>query len=510
MTPAERVRVHATAWAILKDPHAADDVAQELALRLEKNSDDVEPGVRGSWIARQAVGMSMNRRRGERRRARNERDAGLFRAARRSEASDAPLEQAEDMEQVRTALAGLEERQRLPLILRYFHDRRLAEIASILEVPVSTAHERLQRGLSTMRGMMRRVDVTPALIGLALPRAAVVVAPTAVVGRLSVLAGGAYWLSRAAVLLAVASLSPEVPGAGPNPEADLMLCAVEPQAEPPRFPEPPPVQPPAVPEVHELEAPVPPVAPPPAGEPVGEGRPDAGEEPAAPETWRAEEPAHGDLVSGAQGPRILPWRSAREGRTSERGATPGGAHPSSGESRGRDSGDGGYDTGHSSSRGTGEDDSGSLDSGSGPSGNGDEGDGGSDGGSDDGEPGENGPDVPDTGESNGGGLFGGSLPGRVTTRDGAPTGDLWVIALPVSRDEGAAAGGTGPSGPSQPIASAQTDDLGRFRLHLPEGAGELTVQVAVQDEEGEFALLPLVEAAEGVWEREGALRLEVE
>ena len=236
LTLAERVRIHATAWAILGDPHAAEDVVQDLALRLESGCPEPDGPRRESWIARQAIGLSKNHRRGRRRRARRELEAGLSRARRRSDPPDGLLVRQEDHARLRSALADLEENQRLPLVLRYFHDRRLAEIAEILDVPVSTAHERLRRGLRRLRGRLGDADLVPALIGLSVPRAALVLGPTTLLARISMVAGGTWGVARAALLLAAASLLPQAVHSVAEPPPSEVLVA----AAPPRFSDPPP------------------------------------------------------------------------------------------------------------------------------------------------------------------------------------------------------------------------------------------------------------------------------
>lgn len=212
MTTAERVRVHATAWAMLGDSHAADDVAQELSLKLEGlDRAGLDPDARRTWIARQAIGLSKNKKRAARRRLHYEWEAGFRRMARRCDPPELDLEREEHAGQVREALGRLPREQREPIVLRYFHGSRLVEIAEHLGLPLSTAHERLQRGLARLRRELREVDVAPALVGLSLPRASVVTVPALVAGRIG--AGifgagmGAATLLKAALWVGTLSLA---------------------------------------------------------------------------------------------------------------------------------------------------------------------------------------------------------------------------------------------------------------------------------------------------------------
>lgn len=235
LTTSERARVHATAWTILGDTHAAEDVAQELAMRLQEDPAAEDPHLRGSWIARQALGLSLNRRRARVRRSWHEEVAGGFRAEGWVESPEWLVERAEEADQVREALASLDEVHRSPLILRYFHGRRLNEIATILGVPLSTAHERIQRGLHFLRGRLRRTEVAPALIGLALPRATVLVAPVVVATRASIAVGTVYGLARAAVLAGLLGLAPQADPEQATASADLDLARIELPTTPPHF-----------------------------------------------------------------------------------------------------------------------------------------------------------------------------------------------------------------------------------------------------------------------------------
>lgn len=485
MTPAERVRVHATAWAILGDAHLADDVTQDVALRLDRDGLGWSAEERRSWIARQAVGLARNRRRGELRRVRNEREAGLPRARRRGHAPERGLEQAEDLDQVRAALARLEERQRLPVVLRFFHDRRLAEIASILGVPVSTAHERLQRGLSTLRGHLRRTDVAPALIGLALPRATAVLAPAAVVARASVLASGGFWLARAAVLLAAATLGSHAPDVQVQVDPELAVArAAEPQVRTPRFPQPPPAQ-----ERQDRGGSEPeggrggpgPLQPPHRG---GDSTvPDAGEEGLEPEG------SPGQELGAARPFRPLPFASGSATRAPRPGSpvhpavprtSPGDPDQASGEG-GRGGGGGVLSNSTSPGRGGGEGDGGGGLGASGAvwagSGGDDKGDGDDDGG----------PGVASLVAS------GTPLLGRVEV-DGSGEAGLWVLAQDPDAEDG------------PPLASAVTGTDGRFELLL-DPAVEALIVVAVPDGEGALHRLPLRASDLGP---DGGLRLDVE
>jgi RNA polymerase sigma-70 factor (ECF subfamily) len=74
------------------------------------------------------------------------------------ESGDATPEQRvidlESRGMVRKALDGLEDAFRLPLLLHYFQDLSVAEIAAIMEIPEGTVKTRLSRGRDRLRAEM--------------------------------------------------------------------------------------------------------------------------------------------------------------------------------------------------------------------------------------------------------------------------------------------------------------------------------------------------------------------
>jgi RNA polymerase sigma factor (sigma-70 family) len=494
----ERARVHATAWAILGDSHAADDVAQELSLHMQDLPGIGDPRVRGSWVARKALGMSLNRRRGERRRWAHEREAGAARARLEVELPTCPLEREEDVLAVRQALGALEERERLPLILRYFHDRRLSEIASILDIPLSTAHERLQRGLGQLRGRLRRLEVTPALVSLALPRASVVLLPAAAVGRTAILASGGWGLMRAAALVATIGLAPLIPRVvsitggselevARVPEASMPQVFVTPPsddgtsagdlgrglgrngASPPGF-----IPPPRREGRRESEGGTTPETRTKDSKPVGGGfvpqTQDQAEGGPAARGWL---PGSGPVpvrADSATGDDSVDWEQSQ----SEAQGPGGGQPPEQSES---DASDG---------------------PGSGP------GDGPGSGSPGNGGPGSGNDDPPVAGAQVWG--SGAPWPGQVlAAASGEPLAGVWVLLKAASVDDESA---DESAVDDPPVAAAATDDQGRFELPWPGGSGAWKLVVGVPNQAGGFDELPLQGRPD--WEFGVALTLELD
>jgi RNA polymerase sigma-70 factor (ECF subfamily) len=56
------------------------------------------------------------------------------------------------------AIDELDEKHRLPIILRYFHEMPTEEIAEVLEISVGTVHSRLHNARSRLNGDLQRIQ----------------------------------------------------------------------------------------------------------------------------------------------------------------------------------------------------------------------------------------------------------------------------------------------------------------------------------------------------------------
>ncbi|MBI5104439.1 MAG: sigma-70 family RNA polymerase sigma factor [Solirubrobacterales bacterium] len=131
------------AWLIVRDAHAAEDLAQEgfvAAIRALDRFDRSRPF--GPWlrtiVARRAI------------------DAARARALRR-EVGDAPLEHlpaaaqpAGRDDELLAAIAALPDEQRVPVVLRHLLELTPGEIAALLDLPRGTVNSRLRRGLDAL------------------------------------------------------------------------------------------------------------------------------------------------------------------------------------------------------------------------------------------------------------------------------------------------------------------------------------------------------------------------
>lgn len=133
------------AESILGDPDDAEDVAQETFIRVATHLENYrgEAGIK-TWL----YVIALNVCRGKLRVRKAQRILLSVLSAWQA-LSERPLspekmtEQSELYKKLEVAVDGLDEKHRLPLILRYVHQLTIPEIAKILELNEGTVHSRL-------------------------------------------------------------------------------------------------------------------------------------------------------------------------------------------------------------------------------------------------------------------------------------------------------------------------------------------------------------------------------
>lgn len=157
----------------LRDEAAADDLAQELFLRLWQRADqwDGRGSLRG-WLFRIATNLALNYLRGERRRPQQslERTLGADVDMARGEAElpawlfdelpgpDELAERAEGADRLRAMVGALPASKRAVLQLVHDADLSLAEVAALLGVPVGTVKSRLHYAIRRLAAEWRTED----------------------------------------------------------------------------------------------------------------------------------------------------------------------------------------------------------------------------------------------------------------------------------------------------------------------------------------------------------------
>lgn len=141
---------------MLNDGAEAEDVAQEVFLRVWREAPRWRPGAAKfeTWMHRVALNLCYDRMR--RRREKPDPEAGFLVADPAPLASEAWLAQQRSAK-VQAALAGLPERQRAAIALVHFQDMTNIAAAEALEISVEALESLLARGRRAMKGALAEV-----------------------------------------------------------------------------------------------------------------------------------------------------------------------------------------------------------------------------------------------------------------------------------------------------------------------------------------------------------------
>ena len=152
--------VYATALRVLRDPHLAEDISQEIFVRLWRKPDSyvAERGRFLTWL----ISVSRNRAvdevrsRGRRQRYETASPEEQERELPAGNANDPAInaQLAEEARAVRAALAGLPGEQRQVIELAYFGGFTQQEISQKLGQPLGTVKTRIRLGMQKLRATL--------------------------------------------------------------------------------------------------------------------------------------------------------------------------------------------------------------------------------------------------------------------------------------------------------------------------------------------------------------------
>lgn len=148
--------VYSTALRVVRDVQLAEDIAQEVFLRVWRRPSQYVPqrGRFVTWLLTLARNRAIDeiRARG-RRRLRETAGEELERALPADEGQDLALaaQLADERQKVRRALASLPPEQRRVIEMAYYGSYALREIAVALSQPLGTVKTRIRRGMQRLR-----------------------------------------------------------------------------------------------------------------------------------------------------------------------------------------------------------------------------------------------------------------------------------------------------------------------------------------------------------------------
>jgi RNA polymerase sigma-70 factor, ECF subfamily len=136
--------VYRLALSILDDPGEADDATQESLLAALRGLDSFHGASSlKTWLFSITINICRTRLQKQKRSDRLRQIlGGILRTQNAPSVEEHAIENQSD-EALWRAIHSMDEKHRLPILLRYYHDLSVAEIASILQIPEGTVHSRL-------------------------------------------------------------------------------------------------------------------------------------------------------------------------------------------------------------------------------------------------------------------------------------------------------------------------------------------------------------------------------
>ena len=152
--------VYSTALRVLRDPHMAEDISQEIFVRLWRKPDSyvAERGRFLTWLISVTRNRAVDelRSRGRRQRYETASPEEQQRELPAGNANDPALnaQLAEEARTVRAALAGLPDEQRRAIELAYFGGLTQQEVSQRLGQPLGTVKTRIRLGMQKLRAAL--------------------------------------------------------------------------------------------------------------------------------------------------------------------------------------------------------------------------------------------------------------------------------------------------------------------------------------------------------------------
>jgi RNA polymerase sigma-70 factor (ECF subfamily) len=136
--------VYRLALSILDDSSEAEDATQDALLAALRALDSFHGAASlKTWLFSITVNLCRTRLQRHRRYERLTKILGEILRVRNTPSVEEGTIQSESNEALWRVIRNLDEKHRIPVVLRYYHDLSVAEIAHILQIPEGTVHSRL-------------------------------------------------------------------------------------------------------------------------------------------------------------------------------------------------------------------------------------------------------------------------------------------------------------------------------------------------------------------------------
>ena len=149
--------VYRLALSILDDPDEAEDGTQETFLAaLRALSSFREGAAFKTWLFSITINVCRSRlRRGKNRGRLQQILQSLFTLRGAVEHPEATAILDESDAELWNAIRALDDKHRIPVVLRYYHDLPVADIATMLNIPPGTVHSRLNHAREKLRAQLK-------------------------------------------------------------------------------------------------------------------------------------------------------------------------------------------------------------------------------------------------------------------------------------------------------------------------------------------------------------------
>ncbi|MDN3954526.1 RNA polymerase sigma factor [Sporolactobacillus laevolacticus] len=137
------------AWHYLKNEHDALDALQEVSCRVYKHFHKVEnPKYVKTWMIRIMINYCLDELKRQKKAMSVDSVPDRF---------ETPPDQAAKLD-IEQLVHGLDEKYQLIILLKYYHQYTLSEIAENLDIPLGTVKTRLNHGLERLRKQLDREE----------------------------------------------------------------------------------------------------------------------------------------------------------------------------------------------------------------------------------------------------------------------------------------------------------------------------------------------------------------
>lgn len=150
--------VYRLALSILDNPDDAEDGTQEAFIAALRALDSFREGAAfKTWLFSIAINVCRSRLRRENNRGRLQQILqSLFHLRGEGEHPERTTMQNEADAELWCAVRTLDDKHRIPVVLRYYHDLPVTEIAAILDIPPGTVHSRLSHAREKLRALLKK------------------------------------------------------------------------------------------------------------------------------------------------------------------------------------------------------------------------------------------------------------------------------------------------------------------------------------------------------------------